>query len=229
MSTPAETSTDPVVSPSAARYLEAAYYIQQEGEVVRPGRLAEWLGVAAPTVTQAVARLQRDGLLTTGSDRSIDFTRDGLRAAEDIVRRHRVVEAWLTMELGLDWVTADTEAQQLAHSFSEDVLTRMWEKLGRPRSCPHGNAIPGVPQPERDLVNLSSLARGDTSRVARISEVAEHEAPDLLTLLYEARIIPGSRLTVLSEPGDDEFVLEVGDTRRQIPGWAASAIWVERT
>lgn len=228
MSTPLETSADPVVSPSAARYLEAAYYIQQEGEVVRPGRLAEWLGVAAPTVTQAVARLQRDGLLTTGTDRSIDFTPNGLRAAEDIVRRHRVVEAWLTMELGFDWVTADTEAQQLAHSLSDEVLNRMWEKLGRPRSCPHGNAIPGVPQPARDLVNLGSLAKGATSKVARISEVAEHEAPDLLTLLYEARMIPGAQVTVLSEAGDEEFVLDVAGVRRTVPGWAASAIWVER-
>jgi DtxR family Mn-dependent transcriptional regulator len=229
MSSPSVTSSEPVVSPSAARYLEASYYIQQEGEVVRPGRLAEWLGVAAPTVTQAVARLQRDGLLTTGADRSIDFTPAGLRAAEDIVRRHRVVEAWLTKELGFDWVTADTEAQQLAHSLSAEVLDRMWEKLGRPRCCPHGNTIPGVPQEPRDLVNLASLPNGATSRVARISEVAEHEAPDLLTLLYDARIIPGTAVTVLSDGGEDDFALEVDGSRRAIPGWAASAIWVERT
>lgn len=216
------------ISPSASRYLEAAYYISQEGEVVRPGRLADWLGVAPPTVTQALARLTRDGLVRAGPERSVEFTDAGLRAAEDIVRRHRVAEVWLNRVLGLDWVTADAEAQQLSHALSDRVLDRLQKTLGNPAACPHGNSIPGVPQPARRLSRLTDLDPDRPARIGRISEVAEHEAPQLLTLLYAAGLIPGAEI-LLREGSDAEKLVVVGPggTLQRLPEWAASAIWVD--
>src|SRR5579884_272653 len=92
---------------AAARYLEAIYYLSHEGEDVRPGRLAEWLGVSPPTVTVALQRLGRDGLIRMGGGRPVTLTPEGEAAAAGVVRRHRVVECWLTEDLGFDWVTAD--------------------------------------------------------------------------------------------------------------------------
>lgn len=221
-------ATPATISPSAGRYLEAAYYIRQEGEVVRPGRLADWLGVAPPTVTQALARLSRDGLLTLGPERSVEFTADGVRTAEEIVRRHRVAEVWLNRVLGFDWVTADIEAQQLSHALSDRVLDRLQEALDNPATCPHGNAIPGVEQPSRRLQRLADLEPGQRARIGRISEVAEHEAPQLLTLLYAAGLTPGTAIILRERAATGQtIVVEVDNRAQRLPGWAASAVWVD--
>ncbi|MGH9072268.1 MAG: metal-dependent transcriptional regulator, partial [Acidimicrobiales bacterium] len=100
------------VSPANLRYLEAAYYLAGEGEVVRRARLASWLGISAPAVTQGVSRLVRDGLMCQGPNQELELTGEGLRVAADLVRRHRIIEAWAVFTLGLDWVSADDEAQR---------------------------------------------------------------------------------------------------------------------
>ena len=214
-------------SETTERYLEAIYYIEHEGEVPRPGRLAEWLGVSAPTVSVSLQRLARDGLIRIAGDRSVELTEDGAAAAATIVRRHRIVERWLTDVLGFDWATADLEAQSLTHGMSANVLERIAESLGRPTTCPHGNAIPGRTPPEgRRLIRLVELGDGERSRVARISEVAEHEAPQLLRLLDERGIVPGIEVGVLSR-SSKEWNLVAAERRTSIDPATARAIWVE--
>ena len=105
-----------VRSETVKHYAETIFYIRQEGRV-RPGRLAEWLGVSAPTVTVTLQRLARDGFVEIGADRSVTLTPTGEDLAEKIVRVHRLLERWLTDVLGLDWATADEEAQRLAPAF----------------------------------------------------------------------------------------------------------------
>src|ERR1700726_205627 len=126
-----------------AHYLEAIYYIRAEGERVRSARLADWLSVSRPTVTVALRRMTRDGMVRLNAHKEIELTARGDQAAAAIVRRHRIMERWLTDVLGLDWVTADEEAARLEHAVSEKVEQRLYEALGRPRTCPHGNPIPG--------------------------------------------------------------------------------------
>jgi DtxR family transcriptional regulator, Mn-dependent transcriptional regulator len=214
-------------SETAERYLEAIYYIDHEGEVPRPGRLAEWLGVSAPTVTVSLQRLARDGLIRIADDRSVELSDAGADAAATIVRRHRIVERWLTDVLGFDWATADLEAQSLSHGMSATVLERIDESLGRPITCPHGNAIPGrTPPAGRRLVRLVELEDGDQARVARISEVAEHEAPHLLNLLHERGIVPGIEIGVASRSSSG-WVLTAADGQMTIDPATARAIWVE--
>jgi DtxR family Mn-dependent transcriptional regulator len=214
-------------SETTERYLEAIYYIDHEGEVPRPGRLAEWLGVSAPTVSVSLQRLARDGLISIAGDRSVELTDGGAEAAATIVRRHRIVERWLTDVLGFDWATADLEAQTLAHGMSATVLERIDESLGRPTTCPHGNEIPGrTPPLGRRLVRLIELEDGDQARVARISEVAEHEAPQLLHLLDERGIVPGIEIGVVSRsPG--AWNLTLAGTGTAVDAATARAIWVE--
>src|SRR2546423_3872501 len=107
-----------------AHYLEAIYYIRAEGEVVRSARLADWLGVSRPTVTVALRRMTRDGMVRLNARKEIQLTARGGEAAAAVVRRHRIMERWLTEVLGLDWVAADEEAARLEHAVSETVEQR---------------------------------------------------------------------------------------------------------
>ncbi|HEX6548459.1 MAG TPA: metal-dependent transcriptional regulator [Candidatus Dormibacteraeota bacterium] len=180
-----------------SRYLEAIYYIRAEGETVRSARLADWLGVSRPTVTVGLRRMVRDGMVRLNARKEVELTPQGLESASAIVRRHRVVERWLTDELGLDWVRADEEAARLEHAVSDLVEERLYEALGRPRTCPHGNPIPGRAEVEPDEARLSEQVAGASVTVSRISEVAEREAPPLLGYLLERRLVPGTHVEVV--------------------------------
>ena len=179
-----------------AHYLEAIYYIRAEGEVVRSARLADWLSVSRPTVTVALRRMTRDGMLRLNARKEIELTARGETAAAAIVRRHRIVERWLTDVLGLDWVTADAEAERLEHAVSEVVEETLYRALGRPTSCPHGNPIPGHSTMRANELRLSALKPGETGTITRISEVAQREAPPLLQYLHDRGLTPGTRITV---------------------------------
>ena len=188
-----------------AHYLEAIYYIRAEGEAVRSARLADWLSVSRPTVTVALRRMTRDGMVRLNAHKEIELTARGDGAAAAIVRRHRIMERWLTDVLGLDWVTADAEAERLEHAVSEVVEETLYRILGRPKTCPHGNPIPGHSTMRANELRLSALRPGETGTITRISEVAQREAPPLLQYLHDRGLHPGTRITV-------EEVDEVGRT-----------------
>ena len=180
-----------------SRYLEAIYYMWFEKEPLRSSRLADWLGVSRPTVAVGLRRMTRDGLVRMNGRKEIELTADGMHAAESIVRRHRIMERWLTDALGLDWVTADAEAARLEHAVSEVVEQRLYEVLGRPKTCPHGNPIPGYTEAVAQEVRLSSLRDGERASITRVSEVAEREAPPLLAYLHERGVVPGTEVVVM--------------------------------
>ena len=180
-----------------SRYLEAIYYMWSEKEPLRSARLADWLGVSRPTVAVGLRRMARDGFVRMNGRKEIELTRRGMREAESIVRRHRIMERWLTDGLGLDWVTADAEAARLEHAVSEVVEQRLYEVLGKPATCPHGNPIPGHSSASPREVRLSSLKTGQVARLTRVSEVAEREAPLLLGYLHHRDLTPGREVAVL--------------------------------
>ena len=172
---------------------------------MRSARLADWLSVSRPTVTVALRRMTRDGMVRLNAHKEIELTARGDQAAAAIVRRHRIMERWLTDVLGLDWVTADAEAERLEHAVSEVVEETLYRSLGRPKTCPHGNPIPGHSTMRASEVRLSALRPGETGTITRISEVAQREAPPLLQYLHERGLHPGTRITI-------EEVDEVGRT-----------------
>jgi DtxR family Mn-dependent transcriptional regulator len=172
---------------------------------VRSARLADWLSVSRPTVTVALRRMTRDGMVRLNAHKEIELTVRGDQAAAAIVRRHRIMERWLTDVLGLDWVTADAEAERLEHAVSQLVEETLYRSLGRPTTCPHGNPIPGHSTMRPNELRLSALRPGDTGTITRISEVAQREAPPLLQYLHDRGLHPGTRITV-------EEVDEVGRT-----------------
>src|SRR5437763_14910772 len=160
-----------------SRYLEAIYYMWSEKEPLRSARHVDWLGVSRPTVAVGLRRMTRDGLVRMNGRKEIELTPKGMQSAESIVRRHRIMERWLTDGLGFDWVTADAEAARLEHAVSDVVEQRLYEVLGRTATCPHGNPIPGHSEASPREVRLPSLRTGDRASVTRVSQVPERAAP----------------------------------------------------
>jgi DtxR family Mn-dependent transcriptional regulator len=211
------------------KYLEAIHYIAAEGEVVRPSRLAYWLSVSAPTVSDALVRLKRDGWVEIGTDRSVTLTESGESTATGLVRRHRILERWLTDVLGFDWAMADVEADRISSAVSDVVVDQIDLSTGSPATCPHGNVIPGRDAPYGVLMALGDLELDTPATVRRISEVAEHEAPTLLSMLAEHSIKEGSEVKVAeSDVGLNEVALVVAGEPLTLSLEAARLIWVER-
>lgn len=210
-----------------SRYLEAIYYMWSEGEPPRSARLADWLGVSRPTVTVGLRRMARDGMVRMNGRKEIELTTAGRRAAESIVRRHRIMERWLTDVLGLDWVLADAEAARLEHAVSEIVEQRLYEALGRPRTCPHGNPIPGHSKASPRERRLATLAAGDRAAISRVSEVAEREAPLLLAYLDGRGLTPGRAVDVV-EVDDIGRTIRIRAGKREITlsHDTAAKLWV---
>jgi DtxR family Mn-dependent transcriptional regulator len=185
-------------SQTISRYLEAIYYIDAEGEAVRASRLADWLSVSQPTASATLQRMVRDRLVKISPAKVIALTEGGRDEAARIVRRHRIAERWLTDVLGLDWLQADEEAGKLEHAFSDEVADRLHKLIGQPATCPHGNPIPGARGAKQRQRKLSSLQPGDRSRVRRVSEVAEHEAPELLSFLSQSGLVMGAEVEAIA-------------------------------
>lgn len=173
------------VSEAISRYLEAIYYIDAEGLLVRPSDVADWLGVTHPSTSAAVRRMVDAGLISHGKASGVQLTKRGHELASQIVRRHRIAERWMVDVLGFDWLTADEEASRIEHGMSDAVADRLFESIGRPATCPHGNPIPGVDAERPPERQLATLAEGERAPLQRISEVAEHQTPDLLRFLGE--------------------------------------------
>jgi len=227
----------PKPSDVVAHYLEAIYYIRAEGEVVRSARLADWLGVSRPTVTAALRRMTRDGMVRLTGKKEIELRPRGETAAAAIVRRHRIIERWLTDALNLDWVTADTEAERLETALSDQLANKLHESLGKPQTCPHGNPIPGSVDnarsylKDRGAVRLSSLAIDEQATILCISEVVEDEEA-LILYLHEKGLTPDTQLRVLApddaieEEQEEAFRVQVEGREVCISKAVAGKIWV---
>ena len=215
-------------SEAVSRYLEAIYYIDAEGDPVRASRLADWLGVSQETVAAALRRMTENELINVSAQKEITLTSGGREIATEIVRRHRIAERWLTDVLGFDWLTADEEASRIEHALSGQVADRLHDLIGRPRTCPHGNPIPGaepMPGAERSLVTLGV---GESSRVRRISEVAEHEVPDLLSFLGNHGFRLGVEVQAVEmSRGGGTFTVRVGDEDVAMSVEVARKIWID--
>lgn len=210
------------------KYLEAIYCIAGEGEVVRPSRLAYWLAVSAPTVSDALQRLKRDGWVELGADRSVTLTKSGETTATALIRRHRILERWLTDVLGFDWGAADVEADRISSAISDVVVNQIDLSMGSPSTCPHGNVIPGRSAPYGELVALADLWPGKAATVRRISEVAEHEAPALLSMLADHAMKEGSEVNVAAPSNEtDDVAITIAGEPLTLSREAAQLIWVE--
>lgn len=205
-------------------YIIVLSTLHDEGVPVIPARVAECLGVSAPTVTQGLHRLERDGYIRWSGRKEIELTPQGHALAESLMRRHRLIERWLTDVLGLDWATANEEAHRLEHAISPVVEERLLQVMNYPTSCPHGNPIPGAAPERPPSIRLSEAAPGTRTRLFRISELAESERAQLL-FFYEQGLRPGVEIEVASAT-DEAVEVRVADRSVTLSRAQASSLWV---
>lgn len=213
--------------PAVEEYLETIYELEEAGIVPMRARIVERLGVSAPSVSETVKRLEREGYLTLEpSSRAMVLTESGRKYATDMVRRHRLAERLLVDVLHVPWHQVHDEACRLEHAISDNLERHLVALLGDPATCPHGNPIPGSANaaPHADTVALAGAAEGAETEVRRIDEQLESDPAGLL-LLEENDLTPGSRLTVTGREGDAVRVRSsTGEVA--IPGDVASLVYV---
>jgi DtxR family transcriptional regulator, Mn-dependent transcriptional regulator len=187
-------------------YLQTIFWLQEAGLPMTGANVARAMQLSAPTVHEMIGRLERDGYVTRGPDKVLQFTPDGLEHAEGIVRRHRLIERFLTDVLGIPWDEVHEEAERLEHAMSPVLEERMLAAIGDAKTCPHGHPIHVG---ERILgVPLADVTEGATVRVLRF----ENEAEDLLHYLKDTGIEPGLEGTV-SGTDEDEVTVDFGAGR----------------
>ena len=181
---------------SVQDYLAAVYDLTGSGKPVIGARLAKHMAISAPAVTEAIQRLTRGGYVKFGRSKELVLTPKGHKIAEVMARRHRLLERWLTDQLGFNWTDAHEEAHRLEHAISPRVELRLAELLGMPSTCPHGNPIPGMPiSAHVEPFPLAQAKEGSTVIVERITEEAEADKK-LLEHLWRNDVRPGRRLTI---------------------------------
>lgn len=216
-------------------YLRTIYDLEEEGVVPLRARIAERLEQSGPTVSQTVARMERDGLLSVAGDRHLELTDKGRGMAVAVMRKHRLAERLLVDVIGLDWQNVHAEACRWEHVMSEDVERRLVEVLNHPTTSPYGNPIPGLDElgmgavktaPEA-LTRLSDLPPRKPHAVV-VRRLAEHiqTDPEVIGRLREAGVVPDARVTVQYEPGAVTITVP-GHTPFELPGDMAHAIQVK--
>ena len=194
------------VTVAEEEYLQTIFWLQEAGVPMTGANLARAMQLSAPTVHEMIGRLERDGYVTRGGDKALMFTDSGREQAEGIVRRHRLIERFLTDVLGIPWDEVHEEAERLEHAMSPVLEERMRAAIGNAKTCPHGHPINigerivGVP--------LGDVELGASVRVLRF----ENEAEELLHYLKDAGIEPGMEGTVAER--DEERVVVEADGRR---------------
>jgi DtxR family Mn-dependent transcriptional regulator len=180
-------------SSTIENYLSLMYVLERDKEPVLGVRLAELLSVTPPTVTNTLKRMVRDGLITMDKN-GTRLTRSGKQLARTVVRRHMLTE-WMIARM-LPWSKLHEEAHNLEHAISSQVETALFEELGHPQTCPHGNPLPGCDEAVADWVPLIALLPNQLVTIRRVHELAEYNL-ELLAFLEKRGIMPGAEVTVL--------------------------------
>ncbi len=181
-------------------YLQSLFWLQEAKLPMTGANVARAMQLSAPTVHEMIGRLERDGYITRGSDKAISFTDSGLEHAEEIVRRHRLIERFLTDVLGIPWDEVHEEAERLEHAMSPVLEERMLAAIGDASTCPHGHPIHAGAR--IDGVPLADVEEGGKVTVLRF----ENEAEELLHYLKTTGIEPGMRGIVTSRTDDKVIV-----------------------
>jgi DtxR family Mn-dependent transcriptional regulator len=209
------------ISPATEDYLRTICALEEEIQPVIAARVADEMGVSASTMVSTLRRLQQEGYIKVERRKEIHLTAEGRKIAEGILRRHFLIERFLTDLLGLDWVKAHQEAHRLEHAVSQEVEERLAKLLRHPKTCPHGNPIP-IPgrtnsrQPKGSP--LHQIPAGKQVELEYITEGGERDAR-LLAFLQQHGLVPGTKLQVLDvapslgimnlRVGKDEFALGI--------------------
>jgi DtxR family Mn-dependent transcriptional regulator len=217
-------------------YLRTVYELEEEGVQPMRARIAERLGQSGPTVSQTVARMERDGLMrVVTADRHLELTDEGRALAVRVMRKHRLAECLLVDVIGLDWELVHEEACRWEHVMSETVERRLLDLLGHPTESPYGNPIPGLGElgesphddgePAEGLVTLDAVAGQDETKVVvrRIAEPVQTDTA-LMSRLRRAGVRPGAAVSVARTA--DGVLVGSGGESTEVPASVAAHVFV---
>jgi DtxR family Mn-dependent transcriptional regulator len=217
---------------SVDEYLETIYFLAFPIGEYRPAtasnaiasRVAEMLGVSRASAGEMLKRLEAEGLVERGGQKEAILTPTGIERAERVVRKHRLIERFLTDFMGYSAAESHIHADELGDTFSEDMVERINERLGHPDRCPHGWPIETeVEQAENaELISLADLAPGDAAEIVRL---AEHDG-DLLHWFYENGFVPGTAVLRLASPAAGPLSVQLEGDERAIDERSAQGLYV---
>jgi DtxR family transcriptional regulator, iron-dependent repressor len=200
-------------------YLQIMYWLQEAGLPITGANIARAMQLSAPTVHEMLGRLEDDGYVRRGGDRSVEFTEQGKAEAEAMVRRHRMIERFLTDVLGVPWDEVHEEAERLEHAMSPVLEQRMTAAIGDAKTCPHGHPI--VEGVREHGALLADVQEGASVHVLRF----ENEAEELLHYLKNAGLHPGLNGR-LESSGEDAVVVASEDGRHVVSRSVAETVSV---
>jgi DtxR family Mn-dependent transcriptional regulator len=214
-------------------YLETIYflafpigeYTPAAGSSAIAARVAEMLGVSRASAGEMLKRLEAEGLVERGEHKEAILTPSGIERAQKVVRKHRIIERFLTDFMGYTPEESHVQADELGDTFTDDMIERIDERLGHPDRCPHGWPVDtDAEQTEnRELVALSELRPGERATIVRL---AEHDG-ELLHWFYAQQLVPDASVSVRSEAGG-RFDVTVGERELEIGEQAAAGLFVLR-
>jgi DtxR family Mn-dependent transcriptional regulator len=213
---------------SVEDYLKAIWSLSPEGQPASTNDIAHRLELSAASVSGMIKRLSEQGLLEHAPYKGVQLTSEGRRAALRMVRRHRIIEAYLVGFLGYSWDRVHEEAERLEHAVSEDLVERMSRALGHPAADPHGDPIPTADLAIEEVVwtPLPEVPAGELVELRRVAS----EEPDRLRYLGTMGLQPGATIMVLArQPFHGPITLDVDGRECLIGHELAQPIFVERS
>lgn len=212
---------------SVEDYLKVIWSLSPEGRPASTNDIAHRLELSAASVSGMIKRLSEQGLLEHAPYKGVQLTDEGRRAALRMVRRHRIIEAYLVGFLGYSWDRVHEEAERLEHAVSEDLVERMSRALGHPAADPHGDPIPTADLAIEEVV-LTPLPEVPVGELVELRRVASEE-PDRLRYLGAMGLQPGATIMVLArQPFQGPITLDVDGRECLIGHELARSIFVER-
>lgn len=211
-------------------YLKTIYELTENGETASTNALAQKLKISAPSVTGMIQKLasSKPALVEYQKHQGVTLTRDGRKAALEVIRHHRLLEAWLVQTLGYSWDEVHEEAERLEHVISENFENRIAAAMGHPTRDPHGELIPTAElvMPEDNSTPLSSL-RPDQTGTVQCVKAADTE---LLRYLESLGLIPDAKIEVKEySPFDHNLTVKVGRKTTVLGLNITSRIFIEET
>jgi DtxR family Mn-dependent transcriptional regulator len=219
-------------------YLRTILDLEEEQIVPLRARISERLGHSGPTVSQTIARMERDGLVVVEGDRHLALTGHGRERAVQVLRKHRLAERLLADVIGLDWAFVHDEACRWEHVMSEQVERRVLEMLGHPTESPYGNPIPGLaelgdaaaPEFMHGVINIvdrvAEAPDAVTAVIRRLGEPVQFD-PELLGQLRTAGVMPGATATIAAAGSYVSVQVDGFGDGLELPNEVAAHIYVE--
>ena len=200
-------------------YLQIMFWLEEAGLPITGANIARAMQLSPPTVHEMIGRLEKDGYVARGTDKSLSFTEKGRHEAETASRRHRLLERFLTAGLGIPWEEVHEEAERLEHAMSPVLEERMRAAIGDAKTCPHGHPIVEGAREEGSL--LADVEPGASVRILRF----ENEAEELLHYLKDSGLRPQLEGT-LESSDEDEVVVASEDGRHAVSRSVAETVSV---